>query len=102
MKSAGVAGSPALIKNFTKVASAQTFTPTDSLALRPTRVLSAQVLAFASATMDSEVLRDGGGYVYVFPGPVTEDQSRPIASYLTQSEPSLSWAKAAASATTWS
>lgn len=78
----------------------ETVTPADS-------VEKAQILTIAetitpTSDMTLERLRDGEGYLYVFPSNVTDAESRAIPSWSQGSAGSVSWTQAAASSTTWS
>lgn len=54
------------------------------------------------ADMGSEGLRDGSGYLYVFPDRTSEAEDRSFASWTQGSASSSTWTTAGAAATTWS
>jgi hypothetical protein len=66
-----------------------------------TAYVSGGVFVMTSETT-SEVLRDGQGYLYVFPDRVTDGENRSFTSWTSGTTTSVTWSTAAAAATTWS
>lgn len=70
------------------------------LGLRLVKLLTVDLSV--TGDMSSEQLRDGQGYLYVFPDRTTEGESRATVTWSTSSSQAVSWSSGTAASTTWS
>lgn len=77
-------------------------TPSDALSQRSfSKAISVGTISL-SEDLSSEGLRDGSGYLYVFPDRTSEGESRTYVTWTEGTDASSTWSAASAASTTWS